>query len=379
MAGDARIRTNRSLWWASGTRWPSPLWLMLEGWHWLCWVGYSAWLASWRMDRAQRRKNVPKNWPPGSGCRVLRLALAWCFPPRESVRFGLHRRPDAALDYVFDQELGGWHRLRSLPLGLSWASMALLQDKPRLSDALGAAGISMAPILAVVARETPPRPLSSYLSNATPVFCKMRLGNQGRGAFATWRVGDGWAGRTFSGQPLADTPAVEQAWQALLQLDDALIQPRLDNHPALAELGLAGEAITVRYISDMAGRRSCLSLRCSGGSHSSGGKVRGDRLHHSAGRGRHGTPAALAIAGTASRRGAGTGRAALPHRTGSGPDPTALLGRTDPPYAAGPCRLSRHPRHRLGLGHHPDRPGAAGRQQRLGRDHAAIDSWRFFA
>jgi hypothetical protein len=247
---DARIRAHRSCWWASGARWPRPLWMMLEGWHWLRWVGYSAWLASWRMDRAQRRNNALENWPPGSGWRVLRLALAWCIPPRDSVRFGLHRRPEAALDYVFDQELGGWHRLCSLPLGLSRASLALLQDKPRLSEALGAAGIPMAPILAVVARETPERPLSSFLRDATPVFCKMRSGNQGRGAFAAWRVGDGWAGRTFIGQPLENSQAVEQAWQALLQLDDALIQPRLDNHPALAGLGLAGEAITVRYISE---------------------------------------------------------------------------------------------------------------------------------
>lgn len=181
---------------------------------------------------------------------MLYLALAWCISPRDSVRFGLHRHPKSALDYVFDHELGAWHRRRSLPLGWHRSSLELLQDKPRLGEFLTAKGIPMTPTLAVVSRHSHCRPLLNILSGPTPAFCKMRSGNQGRGAFAAWGEGDGLRGQSFSGQPLPDTEAVETAWQALLQLDDALIQPRLDNHPRLASLGLQDEAITVRWISE---------------------------------------------------------------------------------------------------------------------------------
>ncbi|QVK23615.1 hypothetical protein KHX94_02460 [Shewanella dokdonensis] len=56
------------------------------------------------------------------------------------------------------------------------------------------------------------------------------------------------AGKTFAGELLSDSNAVEHAWQQLLQLDDALIQPLLTNHPALQTLTPADEAITVRVI-----------------------------------------------------------------------------------------------------------------------------------
>ena len=258
---DARVRAHRDLWWAGGHGWPRPLWLLVQAWHWLRWVGFWAWRASWGMDRHQRSKNTAaEDWPPGSGGRVLRLALVWCIPPRDSVRFGLHRDPDAALDFVYDHELGAWHRLSSLPLGLSEHSRRLLQDKPRLSEVLSQRGVPMASILAVVPRGATTVDLAPWLSGHESIFCKMCSGNQGRGAFAAWRQGDGLAGRTFTGQPLADTQGVEHAWRALLQLDDALIQPRLANHPALVGLGLADEAITVRYISEWReGSLVCLS------------------------------------------------------------------------------------------------------------------------
>jgi hypothetical protein len=234
---------------------------LLEGWHWLCWVGFWAGYASWRMERAQRDKpSAAADWPPGSGWRVLYLALVWCIPPRDSFRFGLHRHPDTALDYVFDHEVGAWHRRRSLPLGWHRSSRELLQNKPRLGEFLGAKGIPMTPTLAVVSRRSPHRSLASTLSGPAPAFCKMQSGNQGLGAFAAWREGDGLRGRTFSGRPLPDTEAVETAWHDLLKLDDALIQPRLGNHPCLASLGLQDEAITVRWISEWReGQLACLS------------------------------------------------------------------------------------------------------------------------
>lgn len=53
---------------------------------------------------------------------------------------------------------------------------------------------------------------------------------------------------------------MEAAWQKLCQDDDALIHPCLVNHAALEPLGMAGRAITVRYITAwQQGQICCLS------------------------------------------------------------------------------------------------------------------------
>lgn len=277
---DGRVRVHRTLWWANGDAWPRPIWLLMEAWLWLAWVGFWAWVACWRLNRYRQRtgNNLAGDWQPASDLRLLWLALAWCIPPRDSICFGLHRNPDAAMDYVYDHELAAWHRRRSLSLGLSVSSLQLLQDKPRLCEFLCELGLPMAPILAVVPWDAPAVDLASYLSEHDEVFCKMRSGNQGRGAFAAWRQEQGIAGQTHTGQPLPDTRAVENAWRELLALDDALIQPRLKNHPALSPLGLPDEAITVRYISEWGvGGLFCLSAMLEVPTHRT--KIHGDTLY----------------------------------------------------------------------------------------------------
>ena len=49
--GDQRIRQHRQLWWRNGARWPRLLWLLLQVWLWLRWVGWSAWPATWKTLR----------------------------------------------------------------------------------------------------------------------------------------------------------------------------------------------------------------------------------------------------------------------------------------------------------------------------------------
>jgi hypothetical protein len=57
-----------------------------------------------------------------------------------------------------------------------------------------------------------------------------------------------------------DINTVAQSWRELLQLDDALVQPCLANHPLVAPLTAAEDAITIRYISYLeAGNYDCLS------------------------------------------------------------------------------------------------------------------------
>lgn len=45
---DARIIAHRQIWWQQGEGWPRWLWLAVQGWQWLRWVGWFGPLALWR-------------------------------------------------------------------------------------------------------------------------------------------------------------------------------------------------------------------------------------------------------------------------------------------------------------------------------------------
>ena len=295
---DGHIRIHRRLWWDNGAHWPRPLWLLVQTWLWLRWVGWFAWHATWRAVRRLGPELAERDGLPLSrqAWRVLRLALGWCIPPGDSYGFGLVNQPARALDYVYDQELPAYHRWRSRRVrnayptprsaagapgvtftvkpnqGPSAEASARLQDKIALAAELTALGIPLVPTLAVVSPSDPALTLTARLAALQPspprLFCKMRSGNRGRGAFTVWRTPAGLAGRDFDGQPLGDTAACEAAWRRLLTLDEALIQPALANHPHLADWAGGDtpdddrrqDAITVRYISQWRdGQPSALS------------------------------------------------------------------------------------------------------------------------
>lgn len=247
---DERIRLHRRFWCKSRGRWPRTLWWILEAWLWTRWVLWAGW---WASARVVRRLGPTVAAEEGLGLwqqygRVLRLALAWCVSPAEIYRFRLYRQPMAVPDFVFSQETAAYHRWRSEPRGLTDASLALLQDKVALAERLAGIDIPVVATVRIIARGSSAAPLAGLMDGFDQVFCKRRSSNQGRNAFAAWRTADGLAGLAFTGQPLPDTHAVEDAWLKLLQSDDALIQPHLENHPALAPMTDGGQAITVRFI-----------------------------------------------------------------------------------------------------------------------------------
>lgn len=248
--GDGRIRLHRRLWWQSRGHRPRPLWLLAEFWLWLRWT---LWHALPACRRAARRRGAVIEAEEGiprrtQARRILKLALWWSIPPRESYRFGLYRTPDCALDFVYESEVQAYHRWRSAPCNPDPHSLARLQDKAGLARELAGIGIEVVPTLAEVPRGQTP-PLEPLVREAGRVFCKMNGGNQGRGAFAAWTTAEGIAGQTFRGEALADGRAVEAAWQALSAQGRALVQPCLANHPLLAPLAFNDETITVRFIS----------------------------------------------------------------------------------------------------------------------------------
>ena len=249
--GDPRVRLHQRLWWLAGARWPRSLWFLVQCFLWLRWVFFGAWVSSWRVVRdmgpeVQQQHDISR---PQQFLCTLRLALRWCIAPRDVYRFSLYLDPNTALDYVHDQESSAYHLWRSQPLGVKPASLRCIQDKVALAELMQREGVPTVSTLQQI-KAGSRVPLAQAMGSQTSAFCKMNSGNQGRAAFAVWRTDDGLLGQLFTGQPLVHTAAVETAWQQLLALDDALVQPLLTNHPALAALAFGDEAITVRFITE---------------------------------------------------------------------------------------------------------------------------------
>ncbi|MFM2484970.1 sugar-transfer associated ATP-grasp domain-containing protein [Celerinatantimonas yamalensis] len=258
---DRRLKLHRDFWWHNRGAWPRPLWCLLQMWLWLRWLCWGSWRASYR---SLKRHGASVKQCTGLSLweqywRVQHLALCWCVPPNTVYCFGLHLHPQQLLDYVFDHELPSYHNRQSMPLGLRPASLVQLQDKQALADMLSAQGFHVVATQALLPRYSQ-QSLAALLCQTTPCFIKSRSGNQGRGAFAVFPQADQLTGKTFTGKVLTTTAEVELAWQQLLQNDDVLIQPLLQNHPSLAHLCRAQEVITLRYISQWRdGAVHCLS------------------------------------------------------------------------------------------------------------------------
>ncbi len=276
---DQRILLHRQIWWQAGKRWPRVLWLFFELWLVLRWRAFHALPACWRVLRrfgATVRKNegISLKW---QAALVLDLAFTWGIPPYQVYQFGLYRQPERALDYIYDHEVPAFQQWRNRARGGTGAGMKMIQDKQVLAEKLGGLGIPVVDSWRVVSRTDAPPALASLLAPDAQVFCKTRSGNRGIGAFSVrWQAGE-LRGQTFQGHSLEDGEAVEAAWRGLCKRDDALIQPLLENHPALAELAYSEEVITVRYISRWQGQEiTCLSatLEVPTGRHEKSGHTR---------------------------------------------------------------------------------------------------------
>lgn len=259
---DRRILLHRQIWWQAGGRWPRVIWLAFELWLALRWRVFHALPACWR---AVRRLGATVRQNEGISLKrqaaiVLDLAFAWGIPPHQVYQFGLYRRSERALDYIYDLEVPAYQQWRNRARGGTGLGMKIIQDKRALAEKLGGLGIPVVDSRRVVPRTDAPPALASLLPPGAKVFCKTRSGNRGIGAFSACCENGELRGQTFEGQALTDAEAVEAAWRGLCQRDDALIQPLLENHPTLAGLAHNEEVITVRYISRWQGQEiACLS------------------------------------------------------------------------------------------------------------------------
>ena len=269
---DQRVSLHRQWWWKNLSRWPRWAWLLREGWLWLRWVSWFGWWSSWRVlqrcgPKVKERESISL-WT--QGWRLIQLSLGCCVSPQDVYRFRLYRDPHRVWDYVLTGEVHGFHHWKSqilagpqLDTDQPWrsahAARLLLSDKVQFSACLNAIGVPVASILACVPKGND-KPLSTWLEDGIRLFCKMRSGNAGRGAFAVWQDSGVLSGETFAGTILPDEAAVIQAWQRLLKLDDGLVMPYLPNHPQLAPLAAENVTITIRFISTLEqGTPLCLS------------------------------------------------------------------------------------------------------------------------
>ncbi len=258
---DIRIRQHRHLWWSAPTHFPRPLWLLLELWLWLRWISLDAWRDTWRAVRIlgpEIKKNEGLSLKQ-QAWRTLTLSLAWCIPPKQIYVFKLYRNSSSVLDYIFDHETAAYHAWRSHTLGFTRSSLALIQDKQALSQKFTEAGLPMVPTHTCIPRSSTGS-LRDWFKTDTKLFCKTRSGSRGIGAFSAWQSPNGLRGHVYKGPALDTSETVEAAWKKLLNLDDVLIQPLLQNHPDLENLSAESDAITLRFISRRnAGMLDCLS------------------------------------------------------------------------------------------------------------------------
>lgn len=258
---DKRLSLHRSFWWSNAKRQLGALGIVLDLMKYVRWLLWSAWWRSYKVvSRFGKEVAITNNISVLKQFWVtLRLSLNWCINPLDVYRFGLYKKPGKSLDYVYDQETQAFHSWQSGRRTNTNQSLKLIQDKLLLGYKLTALGIPMPTVLHNIPSQSK-KTFDYFLEGVDSVFCKTRSGNQGLGAFAAWRTSVGWSGRSFEGQDLEGTQAVEIAWKSLLGRDEALIQTLLTNHHQLAVLTDLNEVITIRYISmHKNGCFSCLS------------------------------------------------------------------------------------------------------------------------
>lgn len=250
---DQRLKLHRRFWWHSA--W-GALGLVLQLWLYGRWLVFSGGYRCFRVVQRLAPEVTQREGMTFFNQLVitLKLCLGYCIHPRDVYRFRLYRHPERALDYVYDRETQSFHTWQNQLLdgGHPQKALQCIQDKTALETLLTGLNIPVVHTTrCITARQN--QSLQSVMDglHQNRLFCKTRSGNRGLGAFAVRQTETGLTGRTFQGQDLENTATVEAAWQALLQCDDALVQPLLANHPMLAPLAFGDEVITVRYISQL--------------------------------------------------------------------------------------------------------------------------------
>jgi hypothetical protein len=183
--------------------------------------------------------------------RILRLALLQCVPPFEAYAFRLYRcgGNSTAWNFVFTHELPAFHRWRDAWHEKTGESVPILGDKLQTSEILSRHGV---PVVPVLDRITPGSVFDlSRFTEYLKMFVKPCYGSAGRGCFVLER--DSTDSDFNVCETHAGMAASRSTWGCLqnsLAREPYLVQPLMENHPALAGLCETKDAITVRIITE---------------------------------------------------------------------------------------------------------------------------------
>jgi len=257
-----KLKAHFKIWLQSLPKLPLLFFLLLEFVLWLRWVMFSGWRNTFRCVQ-KMGPEFKKQYGIGfflQFSRVLFLSLFYCIPPGEIYTFRLIKHKNnqntCILDYIFTHELSGFHHWRNSKYGQNRESIALLQDKYRLTSFLDKHAIPMVPILKVL-HQNEFFNFSSYFSGSSRLLCKPRNGSAAKGIFIVTSKGEGKqlkVFRTRSGVITSQTTF--SCLKKAFSMDDYLVQPFMVNHPDLADMCNTPDSITIRIITELKNHNS---------------------------------------------------------------------------------------------------------------------------
>jgi hypothetical protein len=244
------VKQHRKIWWAGKHgEMPRILWLLEQLVFWLRWVLFSGWKSAFSSVK-HHHTAIEEQFGISYGVQLrqcLSLSLGWCIPADQLYGYDVIQNQSAPLEFIYDTEVIGWHALQNRKHQGSAKAKKLLGDKLEFMHQMQSIGMPVVPILERPTK-TDNSPLSEQLTpKISDIFCKLRSGNQGIGAFEA-RFHEGKLSGYSHGRKTLDADAVDLAWLNLCSLGDVIVQPCLRNHPAVQKITKQGTLATLRII-----------------------------------------------------------------------------------------------------------------------------------
>jgi hypothetical protein len=226
---------------------PRVAWWLIALFSYGRWYLWSGWF---RLYRAffKHRKAIDATLPVTpikQFAHLFILTFAHTIPPHLYYPYRLYRYAEKEwLNFVYNHELPHWHRL--LSPRLTAAEQRLITDKQHFAATLLQAGLPVIPTLQQLS--TGENITSAQLFQQQSLFIKPLCGSQKRDCFEL-RYRSEPPHYQLCGEIESDHPqAIQQQLQQRLNQQPLLIQPLLQNHPAIARYCFENLLATIRLI-----------------------------------------------------------------------------------------------------------------------------------